>query len=516
MTRIAIGGFQHETNTFAPDLADQAAFDAGGGWPPMVSGAPLLPAMQGLNVALAGFADAAQAAGATLIPTTWAAASPSGPVKRGTYEYIAKLIVEGIRAALPLDAVYLDLHGAMVAQHLDDGEGELLRRVRDLVGPQVPIVATLDLHANVTQQMLFQADMLVACRTYPHVDLYDTGVRAHRLLQRRLEVGSRPEWSMRCMPYLVPICWQCTDLEPARSLYQLLERYEAENRNEYLSYTPGFPAADFEECGQVIWAYSFVDEYDSDDEMDAQTDAFARAAAGALYLALEVKKAEQAFCDGTLYSPKEAVRHAMQFAGSGQPTVIADAQDNPGAGSNGDTTGMLRALLDCGARNAVLGVLIDPASAAQAHAAGVGRAVQLALGGKSGLAEDAPLHAEFLVEHLSDGVVHAQGPYYRGYTLQLGPSACLRIGDVRVVVGSHKVQTADQAMFRMCGIEPQQQDIVVVKSAVHFRADFAPIAREVIVATAPGHMPMRLHELPWRRLAKGMRTMPCGEPFKPV
>jgi len=499
MARIAHGGFQHETNTFAPDLADWTAFVDGGGWPSVVSGVPLLPAMQGINIPTAGFADAALAAGDTLVSTTWAAASPSGPVERGTYERIAQMMVEGIRAALPVDAVYLDLHGAMVAQHVDDGEGELLRRVRALVGPRVPIVASLDLHANVTRQMLRQADVLVAYRTYPHVDMYDTGVRAYRLLQHLLRTGQRPVLAVRRIPYLVPICWQCTDLEPARSLYQMLERQEATAPHLHLSYAAGFPAADFAECAPLLWCYA--------DSLSAAETALAP-------LADAVLAAEADFA-GTLYSPQQAVQYALRHAGSGQPTVIADAQDNPGAGSNGDTTGMLRALLECGVRNAAIGVLIDPASAAQAHAAGVGQCVQLALGGKSGLPDDAPLHAEFLVEHLSDGVAHANGPYYRGYTLRLGPAACLRIGDVRVVVGSHKAQTADRAMFQMCGVEPQQQDMVVVKSAVHFRADFASLAREIIVATAPGHMPMRLDELPWRRLAPGMRIGPCGPPFQP-
>jgi len=500
MARIALGGFQHETNTFAPDVADWAAFIAGGGWPPLVSGAHLLPAMQGINVPTAGFADAALAAGDNPIPTTWAAASPSGPVEQATYERIVGMIVAGIRAALPLDAVYLDLHGAMVAQHVDDGEGELLRRVRALVGPKVPIVATLDLHANVTQQMLHQADMLVAYRTYPHVDMYDTGRRAYHLLQHCLQTGRRPALALRRIPYLVPICWQCTDLEPARSLYHMLEQLEAQTPALHLSYAAGFPAADFAECAPMLWCYA--------DTVHAAHTALTP-------LADAVLTAEAAFA-GTLYSPEAAVRHAMRHMGCGLPTVIADAQDNPGAGSNGDTTGMLRALLDCGVRNAVLGVLIDPAAAAQAHAAGLGQMVRLALGGKSGLADDAPLHADCVVEQLSDGVVHANGPYYRGYTLRLGPSACLRIGDVRVIVGSNKAQTADRAMLQMCGVEPQAQDIVVVKSAVHFRADFAPIAREIIVATAPGHMPMRLDALPWQRLAKGMRIGPGGTPFQPA
>ncbi|MEH3087764.1 MAG: M81 family metallopeptidase [Xylophilus ampelinus] len=498
MAKIVYGGFQHETNTFAPDLADWAAFQAGGGWPGLVSGERLWDAIHGANIPAAGFVQAALDAGDTVVPTTWCAASPSAHVERDAYERIAGMILDGIRQAMPVDAVYLDLHGAMVAQHVDDGEGELLRRVRALVGPRIPVVATLDLHANVTERMLREADLLVAYRTYPHVDMAETGTRAHRLLRERLQAGRRPALAVRRLPYLVPICWQCTDIEPAKALYrQLAEREEA---GTHLSFATGFPAADFEECSPVLWAYAATQD---------------RAEALLAPLAQAALDAEPRFA-GKLYAPDEAVRHAQSHAGGGRPTVIADAQDNPGAGSNSDSTGMLRALVACGAQDAAIGLIVDPASAREAHRAGAGASVRLALGGKSGVAGDDPFEAEFLVERVSDGKIDATGPYYRGFRLDIGPAACLRIGGVRIVVASQKVQMADQALFRVVGIEPTAQGILVVKSAVHFRADFAPIAREIVVAAAPGSMPMVLENLPWTRLRPGIRIDPCGRPFEPA
>lgn len=496
MTRIVYGGFQHETNTFAPDLADWAAFKAGGGWPGIVSDDAVWPALKGANIPAAGFVAAAQAAGDEVIPTTWAAASPSAHVEKATYERIADMILDGIQSSLPVDAVYLDLHGAMVAQHFDDGEGELLRRVRALVGADIPVVASLDLHANVTQQMLDQADILVAYRTYPHVDMAETGQRAYQLLKRRLEKGVRQPISVRRLPFLIPICWQCTYIEPARGLYQLLA--DTEGGDVHLSFATGFPAADFPECSPVIWAYG-----DTQEAADAAANTLADA----------VEAAESRFA-GKLYQPDEAVQYAMQQAASAtQPIVIADAQDNPGAGSNSDTTGMLRALVRNNAQNAAIGLIVDPEAALQAVAAGAGNTVRLAIGGKSGIEGDEPFEADFLVEQVSDGLAHAEGPYYKGFRLDMGPSACLRIGGVQVVLASQKIQLADRVMFSYVGIDPLAADILVVKSAVHFRADFTPMAHEIIVATAPGSMPMVLKELPWTRLKRGMRIDPCGDVF---
>ena len=187
MTRIAIGGFLHETNTFAPTKATYDAFVHGGGWPRMALGADVLKTMRRINVGLAGFVEAAEAEGWELVPTIFCGATPCAHVTEDAFERIAKVIVDGIAAAGRLDAVYLDLHGAMVTEHLDDGEGEILARVRKVIGKELPLVASLDLHANVTPAMVEHADALIAYRTYPHVDMADTGRACARHLELLLE-----------------------------------------------------------------------------------------------------------------------------------------------------------------------------------------------------------------------------------------------------------------------------------------------------------------------------------------
>jgi microcystin degradation protein MlrC len=221
--------------------------------------------------------------------------------------------------------------------------------------------------------------------------------------------------------------------------------------------------------------------------------------------------------DGKIYSPDEGVRHAMELAKTAtKPIIIADTQDNPGAGGDSDTTGMLRALVRNSATRAATGVIYDPQSARAAHEAGEGATVTLALGGKSGIPGDAPYKESFVVEKLSDGQVVASGPYYGGRDMDMGLSACLRIGDVRVVVSSHKAQLADQAMYRYVGIEPTKQAILVNKSSVHFRADFEPIAERLLICAAPGAMPADTASLPWTRLRPGIRIKPNGAPFAPT
>jgi microcystin degradation protein MlrC len=497
MTRIAIGGFLHETNTFAPTKATYADFVHGGGWPAMTQGPDVLKTMRNINVGLAGFVEQAEARGWELVPTIFAAASPSAHVTEDAYERIAAAIVNGIKNAGPLDGVYLDLHGAMVSEHFDDGEGEILRRVREVIGNDLPLVVSLDLHANVTPEMVTQADALIGYRTYPHVDMADTGrAAAHHLA---LLLGSKRRWAkaFRQLPFLISISWQCTNDEPAKSIYRKLAAFESE-AVPTLSFCPGFPAADFFHCGPSVFAYG-------------RTQADADAVADQLAALIEGHEGD---FDGRIYSPDEGIRHAMELArGASKPIVIADTQDNPGAGGDSDTTGMLRALVRNKASKAAIGAIYDPVSAKAAHASGVGASVTLALGGKSGIAGDAPFKETFIVEHLSDGKFVAPGPYFGGREMDMGPSACLRIDDVRVVVSSHKAQLADQSMFRYVGIEPKEQAILVNKSSVHFRADFEPIAEKLLICAASGAMPADTAALPWTKLRPGIRIKPNGPAF---
>jgi microcystin degradation protein MlrC len=499
MTRIAVGGFLHETNTFAPTKATYEDFVHGGGWPSMALGDDVLKVMRNINVGLAGFAGAAETNGWELVPTISCGASPSAHVTGDAFERIVKVMVDGIASARSLDAVYLDLHGAMVTEHLDDGEGEILARVRKVIGNDIPLLASLDLHANVTPEMVEHADALIAYRTYPHVDMAETGRAAAKHLALLLKTNQRFAKAFRQLPFLIPISWQCTSDQPTKGIYEKLARLESE-AVPTLSFAPGFPAADFEGCGPSVFAYGRTQT-----EADAAADSIAALVAS-----------HEADFDGRIYAPDEGVRHAMALSKSAtKPIIIADTQDNPGAGGDSDTTGMLRALVRNKA-SAATGVIYDPQSAKAAHAAGVGARVTLALGGKSGIPGDAPYQETFVVEQLSDGKFVAPGPYYGGRDMDMGPSAALRIGDVRVVVSSHKAQLADQSMYRYVGIEPTEQAILVNKSSVHFRADFEPIAEKLLICAAPGAMPADPAALPWTRLRPGIRIKPNGPVFNPT
>ena len=495
--RIAFGGFLHETNTFAPSKAPLDAFIQGGGWPALARGEAIFAAVHNVNVGASGFVETARGLGWEMVPTLWCAASPSAEVTANAFETLLNELVEAITAALPLDGVYLDLHGAMVAEGFPDGEGETLRRVRAAIGPDVPLVASLDLHGNVTKLMVDSADGLVAYRTYPHVDMALTGSRATTYLARLIGTTKRDAKAFRQIPYLIPIAWQATAMEPCRTIYRELTALEDESVPT-LSFLPGFPAADFADCGATVVAYGAT-QADADRAADAVT--------------ARVLASEAAF-NGQVFQPDEGVREAMALAlGATKPIVIADTQDNPGAGGDSDTMGMARALVRNGALRAAIGLIVDPAVAAQAHKAGVGATITVALGAKSGIPGDIPLEGEFIVEQLSDGRFVAPGPFFGGSRMNLGACAALRIGGVRIVVASRKAQMADQEMYRQVGIEPTEQAILVNKSSVHFRADFEPIAQAVLVCAAPGPMPVDPSVLPWKHLRPGLRTSPLGPVF---
>jgi microcystin degradation protein MlrC len=500
MTRVLIAGYQHETNTYAPSLADWAAFNRGDSFPAFVRGPAMREALGGINMPVAGFMDAARRHGWTLVPSCWAGAIPSSYVTRDAFERIAGAICEDVLAARDqggLDAIYLDLHGAAVAEHADDSEGELLARLRRLVGPALPIVASLDLHANVTRRMLALADALVAYRTYPHVDMADTGERAAGLLTRRIAAGAREPMQSRRLPFLIPLNAQSTWQEPARRLYDELEAIDRD-LGTVSSFCMGFPAADFDECAPMVWSHG--------ESAGKAADMLFAGAADPAPWQLEILPARDAVVRALALAERET-----------RPVVVADTQDNPGAGGDSNTTGMLHALLGQGAGKrfpgqVALGLMFDPAAARAAHEAGIGAELDLALGTAvptfTGQASDPPVRGRFKVLALADGVCTLAGPMMHGLTVRLGPSACLEIDGIRVAVVSGKKQLLDRALLRMVGIHAEQLRIVVVKSSNHFRADFQPIACRVLIAKAAGPMAADPAELPWKKLPAGIRRRP--------
>lgn len=497
MAIIAHAGFLHETNTFAPTQATWDDFVRAEGFPGLTQGTDMLSLFPPMNVATGGFIRQAQSLGHTLKPIAWCAAVPSAHVTQDAFERFSTLLSGGLEAARPFDAVYLDLHGAMVTEHYEDGEGELLRRVRAVIGTAMPLVVSLDLHSNTTDAMLQHADGLLAYRTYPHLDMAETGMRAARYLDDLLRGARGPAKARRALPFLMPLTGQCTMVEPTRGVYEALEQLEQQAGVRHVSFTPGFPPADIRDCGPVVVAYG-----------DTQADA--DAAADALYHYIAEREEQFAV---PLLTPAEAVARAKQSTAR-KPVVLADVQDNCGAGGTSDTTGILAELVRQNAQDAVVGVLVDPQAARMAHQIGMGGSFTMAIGGKVFTAGDPPFHATWTVAGLSDGVFTCTGPFYKNVRTNLGPMAYLKTGGVGVVVSTNRMQAADQAMFRHIGCEPTAQKILVLKSSVHFRGDFTDIAEEILVVDAPGAFVDRPEKLPYRHLRHGVRLCPQGPEYR--
>lgn len=492
--RIAIGGFLHESHSFAPLPTTFDDFAKPGAWSPIQRGASMVEHLRPTSAPCAGAIRVLEEGNHAIAPLTWCFANPAGPVQRAAFERIAAMILSDLSETMreaPVDGVYLDLHGAMVSEDFPDGEGEILRRVRAVVGPDVPVTASLDPHANMTPEMVHLADALAPFRTYPHVDMKDAGARAMRLLIERILRGKPYARAFGALDFWIPITSQCTLMGPMAEAMAARARIAATHQVAELAFCFGFPYADFPGCQPAIAAY-------------AETEAQAQAAVAEMKAWLDAHETDFRL---DVLPAEQAVAEAMRIAkGASKPVVIADTQDNPGGGGHGDTTGLLGELIRQGAQGAVLAIINDASSAAACHGAGVGAALNLDLGGRS---DGAPIAVRAMVERLADGRFVCTGPMGAGNPADLGPSALVRVADgVRVIVTSRKMQAYDQALFRHLGLEPAGQKILALKSSVHFRADFQPIAEAVIVATAPGPVSADPSVFPYRNLRPGLRLKP--------
>jgi microcystin degradation protein MlrC len=462
-----------------------------GGFPPLCVGAALFDAVRTTSVPIAGALATGLDAGVEMVPLAWSFANPAGPVQDEAFERIAALICGELSRVLdagPLDGIYLDLHGAAVADSFPDMEGELLRRVRAIAG-DVPLTISLDPHCNLTLAMVAQVDALVPFRTYPHVDMKAAGAQAMNLLLERIRRGTPWARAFRQVNFLLPLTTQCTLVEPMAPV--MAERDTLAADVAELAFCFGFPYADFADCGAALAAY-------------ADTQETADAAARAFLAAINAREATFRL---NVIPAADAVAEAMRIAAAAtKPVVIADTQDNPGGGGHGDTTGLLAELIAQKARGVVFALINDDESAAACHAAGQGASIALSLGGKS---DGAPLAVTAKVLKLTDGRFVGTGPMAKGNPAALGPCALVEVAPgIRVIVVTRKMQALDQSLIRHFGIEPSECRILALKSSVHFRADFQPIAAAVIVATAPGPVVADPAALPFRNLRKGLRLRP--------
>ena len=479
--RIFLAMLSHETNTFSNVPTDRAQFEARD----LRYGGEIVETYRGTGTCLGGMIAAAERLGVTLLPSVAASASPAGRVTRDIYEHVKQRMLADLESAGRLDGVLLDLHGAMVPEGIDDGEGDIIAAVRQAVGPDVPIAVTLDFHGNLGRDMIEKADLLHGYKTYPHVDMAERGAEATERLVQVIGRRIKPTAAWRKPPLMPPLGRQGTARGPMRRLYDLADEMEKDPKVISVSIFAGFPYADIPDAGLGIYVVT-----DGDREL-------AERLAGQLERVAWEHRHE--FIHSAL-PVKEAVARAL--AAEGRPIVLADMADNTGGGAAGDGTEILRELLAAGARSATVACIWDAAAVAACAKAGVGARVTLDVGGKVDDRHGAPVRVTGTVRTLSDGRFIHRGPMMHGLPGRLGRTAVLDVDDIKVILISYRWQTLDPEMMRFVGIDPLLEKILVVKSTIHYRAAFEPIAKEIIEVDAPGLSSSNLSRFQYRRIRR--------------
>lgn len=461
--RILIGGFKHETNTFSVLPTGLDAYQARG----LYRGEEIVGTFADTNSEIAGFLDVCAECGWTPVPSIVGDASPSGPVTRAAFDEFAATLARDATAGDGVDAILLQLHGAMVAEHLPDGEGELLRRIRAAVGPDVAIGVTLDLHANVSEAMARHADVIVSYRTYPHVDQRVIAIECGRLIGKALDGEISPVCYVRRPPMLTGLDHGRTTA-PGPMLDALVQADELMGMPgiHSVSVQAGFAKADMPDAGPSIVVVA--------DQSNVEALRWADEIVAHIWETRDVHTVETQTVD-------QAIATARAEGQAGRPVVIADFADNPGGGGYGDSTGLLRALIESGLQNVGYSALFDPETAAACHQAGEGAALTLSLGGKIDPKFGPPVEVRATVLKLTDGTFLLEGPMQAGVPADLGPSALIETGGVWVVVASKRYQNYDRMFFKSFGVEPADLAVVAVKSAQHFRAAYGEMAAAVVV-----------------------------------
>lgn len=456
--------FRHETNSFSPRPADMRAFRNNR----LLVGEQVFPDQWDLGTELGAYLRwFASREDVELIPTVAMYATPSGPVTREVYDFVMQQVLDVIRKEGPFDGVLLDVHGAMVAEGHPDGEGDLMELLRRELGWEIPIMAPLDLHANVTEKMARCANVLIPYNTYPHIDITETGTRLAEIMEKTMDGQWKPTMAYRRIPFLQPLLSH--ESQALRPLYELVEKLEQTPGVLSVRFAHGFFPADIEEMGMSVMVVA-----DNDDRLAEEV---ADTLAAAIRERIPQLKAEYMDLDS-----------ALDIAvGEEGPVTLADSSDNPGAGGVGDTTHILRRILERGITGAAIAVILDPESVKACIAAGEGNQVQLQLGGWSDpVYSGGPLEVTATVKKITDGKYVQKGPVQHGVIADLGDTAVLEIAGNLVMVASLSRQPFDTEIFYSHGIDPEKQKILVTKSSIHYRATFGKISKTMIPLALSG------------------------------
>ncbi|NQV27456.1 MAG: M81 family metallopeptidase [Rhodopirellula sp.] len=483
--RIATGGIIHETSTCveSPTTMSQFEFDRG-----IIRGADILDRFRGTNVCTGGFITGAEQHDFELVPLLRASAFPNGLIVREDYDTMKREMLERLAVAErdggPVDGVLLDLHGAMVVDGIEDGDGDVIQAFREYLGPDRPIVVTQDLHGNHTRARVAAADAIVGFDTFPHVDMAERGVEAAEIIARIVRGDIRPRMAIHQFPMFWSTACQVTAHPPMDEVLRQVHALEARPGIICVTIATGFPWANVPEVGGSVIVVA-----DGDEELAQRT---------ADELGEWIWERREQW-----HAPKLPVREALRRGEEiGRfPIIVADHADNTGGGSPGDSTEVLQTFLDLNLQDALVLYMVDEAVAKQAHDAGVGSRIEVSLGGKSSPVQGPPVEAVAEVVAISDGPFAYDGPMFAGLTGSMGTSAWLKIGGVNVVVVTAREQPFDMAFARSLGIDCASMKYISVKSAAHFRAAFEPIAGSIFNIDAAG-----IHTHDFSKLPSSRRT----------
>lgn len=475
--KIAVAGIVHETNSFAPDRTELSNFRHH--W---VDPAQFVETFAGTFTTMGGVIDTANRLNAALVPCFYTEATPSGMVSGAAMTHMIDTLTASLPASDAYDGLVLIMHGAMVSESYPDVEGEVLRRVREKIGPEVPIAMTLDLHGNISREMVELSTLIVGYNTYPHIDTYEVGVEATELLARTIAGDITPVQTLGLPRMLVSPQSMITTAEPMK---QLMDRaFAMEQLPGVLNVTVagGFPFSDI-----AIAGMAFVVDTDGNAELGQRlTDELTA-------LCWELR--EQ--FDVPQLTVEEALRLPLPEDG---PSIWIEGSDNVGAGSPADATHVLQHLIGHDAKSLI--VICDPESAAQAAQVGIDGTFSGLVGGKSDKLHGEPVQLVGRVRLLSDGQYTFTGAYMAGKKIYMGLTAVVESGAVTVVLTSERVMPFDIGHVHSIGIRPEDYRIIVVKSAVAWRTAFGHLAAQEVFLDTPGCCSANLHHFSYKHVAR--------------
>ena len=501
--RIAILGFSLETNRFAP-VCTEADFLARGYFEGEAITADARRPAPVINGGICGFYKVMDAAGPwEPVPIAFAAAHPNGPAEETFFNNLLDTMRKGLQAAGTLDGVYVCEHGAGLAVGNEDPDGEVFALVRSIVGPDVPVIATLDLHANISERMVSQPDVLISYITNPHVDAFERGEEAARCMLEMFG-GVRPKMASIRLPLVAPSVTLLTaEGHPYGDLIRLGQSKLGPDIMN-VSITAGFAFSDTDRNGMTITVTAREDE--------AKAQALARELAIAGW-------ADRERYQTRMTSLEDSTRMALEVGQDpNRPNLLfCDPADNPGGGGRGNTTYILKAFAEAGVERALFGVFNDAPLVEKAFEAGIGGSFAATFNTAEPNEFSLPFETEMTVEKLSDGEFTGEHGMVKGRTVQLGRSCLLSLGGIKIVVISIRQQCLSNDYFRHFGEDAAAARSTVVKSRGHFRAGFKHLfpPERIVEVDVPGLTSCNLHNFPWKHLPRPVYPMDQETTWEP-